>query len=273
MKALIYQFWEGGALSSGNQAGVDLMRIYANTIGAEYQFESDPSWPSDCRIQRKGLGRYNPHYGAFKPLFDKAYDNYDYILFCDTDVIPRKTYQHIFGEFMHMAMTSNNEIGICEEWMQPQLRQDNDIGGINSANDKRWAKVIKDFYGNEVSCDEQGRPRVFNSGCVLYSGIGRATAQKVLPDFKEYTDLMQRSGLPEFYKGDQNYLNAMLPMFNWGIMDYKWNSQIFYKPGTSGENRPISDYTENANFVHVQLRGADHYDMNKLKEVVNYANC
>ena len=96
---------------------------------------------------------------------------------------------------------------------------------------------------------------------------------KVLPDFKEYTDLMQRSGLPEFYKGDQNYLNAMLPMFNWGVMDYKWNSQIFYKPGTSGENRPISDYTENANFVHVQLRGADHYDMNKLKEVVNYANC
>ena len=270
MKALIYQFWEG-TLSSGNKAGIELMKEYADRIGAEHLFELNPTWP-DCRIKRQGLGRYNPHYGAFKPLFDPAFDNYDYILFCDTDVVPRRTYQHIFGEFMQMCMDDQVDIGICEEWMQPELREKHDIGGINTANDKRWHKLIKDTYGHDMLVDEKGRPRVFNSGCVMYNGIARQKAREMLPDFKQYTDLMARSGLPPFYQGDQNYLNAMLPMFEWGIMNYKWNSQIFFKPGTSGNNRPISDYTKDANFIHVQLRGADNYDMDKLKEVINYAN-
>lgn len=271
MKALIYQFWEGN-ISPGNMAGVELMAEYAKRIGVEHLFERNPSWPKDCRIQRKGLGRYNPHYGAFKPIFDPAYDNYDYILFCDTDVVPRFTYEHIFGEFMEMSMVSGAEIGVCEEWMQPENRQKYDIGGINSANDLKWHDLIKKKYGHDMLKDEQGRHRVFNSGCVMYSGLGRVKAQSVFKDFKEYTDLMHRSGLPPFYQGDQNYLNAMLPQFNWGIMNYKWNSQIFFQPGTKGDNRPISDYTKDANFVHVQLRGADNYDMNRLKEVIRYAN-
>ena len=270
MKTLIYQFWEG-TLSSGNKAGVELMKEYAKRIGSEYQFEMNPSWP-ECRIQRKNLGRYNPHYGAFKPLFDSAYDNYDYILFCDTDVVPRFTYQSIFGEFLQMQIDSNVEIGICEEWMQPELRQKYNIGGINNLNDNRWHDLIKREYGYDMLKDNKGRHRVFNSGCVLYSGLGRVKAQEVFVDFKQYTDLMARNGLPSFYQGDQNYLNSMLPRFNWGIMDYKWNSQIFFQPGTSGVNRPVADYTENANFVHVQLRGADDYDMNQLKEVINYAS-
>ena len=265
MKALIYQFWEG-KISSGNRAGVDLMEQYAKRIGVEHQFETNPSWPSDCHIQRKGLGRYNPHYGAFKPIFDSHYDDYDYILFCDTDVVPRNTSENIFDEF------GSFDIGVCEEHMQPENRQKYNIGGINSQNDLRWHDIIKEKYGHNMPKDDQGRHRVFNSGCVLYSKEGRNKAQSVFKDFKEYTDLMARSGMPPFYQGDQNYLNAMLPAFDWTIMDYKWNSQIFFQPGTSGDNRPIADYTENANFVHVQLRGADHYDMDRLKEVINYAN-
>ena len=80
---------------------------------------------------------------------------------------------------------------------------------------------------------------------------------------------MATSGLPAFYQGDQNYLGSMLPRFNWGLMDYKWNSQIFYQPGTTGDNRPISDYRKNPCFVHVQLRGADNYSMERLRKVVN----
>jgi hypothetical protein len=265
MKCAIYQFWEGN-ITSGNKAGVELMKEYANRIGAEHIFELNPSWPN-VKIKRQNLGRYNPHYGAFKPIFDTAYDDYDYILFCDADVVPRNTRQNIFDEFAQMA---NIELGICEEWMQPEFRQKYNIGGINSANDNKWHDLIRVIYGHDMVKDDKGRHRVFNSGCVMYSAAGRVKAQNVFVDFKEYVSLMQRGGLPAFYQGDQNYLNAMIPHFNWGIMDYKWNSQIFFQPGTTGDNRPIADYTENANFVHVQLRGADSYDMNKLKEVIKY---
>lgn len=265
MKCVIYQFWEG-SITSGNQAGVDLMKEYADRIGVDYVFELNPSWPKSAPWPRSGLGRYNPHYGAFKPIYDKAYDDYDYILFCDTDVVPRNKSENIFHE-----MLPNVEIGICEEHMQPDLRSQYSFGGISSQNDLKWHNVIADHYGNVMPKDSKGRHRVFNSGCVVYSKSGRKKAQEIFVDFREYIALMARTGMPSFYQGDQNYLNAMLPQFNWSIMNYKWNSQIFFKPGTSGDNRPISDYTDNnTNFIHVQLRGADHYTMDKLKEVIKY---
>lgn len=262
MKNLIYQFWEGN-LSTGNAAGVQLMKEYAKRIGVEYVFELNPTWPKEARVQRKNLGRYNPHYGAFKPIFDLSFNDYDNILFCDTDVVPVDICnENIFEEF-------NAEIGICEEWMQPSLRTKHNMGGINNANDNRWYDVIQKNYGFELYRDDVTRPRVFNSGVVLYSKEGREKARQCFKDFKQYCDLMSRSGLPPFYQGDQNYLNAMLPQFDWQLMDYKWNSQIFFKPDTSGDNRPINDYREQPCFVHVQLRGADNYDIDRLRKVVN----
>lgn len=261
---LIYQFWEG-TLTSGNEAGVQLMKEYAERIGVEHKFELNPSWPKDARIQRKNLGRYNPHYGAFKFIFDTSFDVYDNIMFCDTDVVPVDgLIENIFDEF-------TGDIGICEEHMQPELRVKYNMGGINNANDNKWLEVISRLYNHKLSRDSDNRPRVFNSGMVIYSRQARIHARKVFKDFKEYTSSMQSFGLPAFYQGDQNYLNAMLPFFEWQLMDYKWNSQIFFTPNTTGENRPISDYRygDKANFVHVQLRGADHYDIKKLRKVVN----
>lgn len=266
MKAAIYQFWEGN-LSIGNKCGTELMREYADRIGVDYIFELNPSWPEDARLQRKNLGRYNPHYGAFKPIFDKAFDTYDYILFCDTDVVPRYTIENIFDEFAE----SGGEIGVCEEWMQPGLRTQHNIGGIHSTNDKFWHRSVKEKYGTDMDLDAFDRPKVYNSGCVLYSRKGRKKAQDVFVDFKEYTNHMSAIGLPPFYQGDQNYLGAMLPLFDWTKMNYKWNSQMFYEPGTKGDNRPIADFTtQETNFVHIQLRGADDYDMDTIKKVIKY---
>jgi hypothetical protein len=262
MKNLIYQFWEG-TLTSGNEAGVTLMKEYADRIGVEHVFELNPTWPKDARVQRKNLGRYNPHYGAFKPIFDLSFDDYDNILFCDTDVVPVDICnENIFDEF-------KADLGICEEWMQPSLRTKHNMGGINNANDNRWYDIIEKTYHHKLYRDDIGRPRVFNSGVVLYSKKCRQEARQALPRFEDYTKLMARSGLPPFYQGDQNYLNAMLPLFDWQLMDYKWNSQIFFRPDTSGDNRPINDYREQPCFVHVQLRGADHYDIHRLRKVVN----
>jgi hypothetical protein len=264
MKTLIYQFWTG-QLTSGNEAGVILMDEYAQRIGSEYQFELNPVWPKDARIKPEGLGRYTPHYGAFKFIFEPVYDDYDFILFCDTDVVPvDHTHENIFEEFAE----TNAEIGICEEWMQPELREKHNMGGINNRNDNIYYGLCERKYGTKMLRDSQGRPRVFNSGCVVYSKAGRKKAREVFESFKEYVDYVGNH-LPSFYQGDQNYLNAMLPKFDWTIMDYKWNSQIFFTPGTTGDNRPISDYREQPNFVHVQLRGADHYDMKTLRKVVN----
>jgi len=282
VKALIYQFWEGPKMSIGNQAGTELMAEYAKKIGVEYQFERNPSWPENARVQRQNLGPYNPHYGAFKPLFDSAYDNYDYILFCDTDIIPLthsrlNPRKNIFAEFMglrHEQVESKQpltDLWISEEWMQPQLRAEHNMGGINNQNDIKWSHIVESAYGSKIPTDNRGRPRVFNSGVVLYSAQGRQWAQENFVDFKEYCDLMRSRSLPPFYQGDQNYLNAMMTAgMNWSIMPYKWNSQMFFKPGTTGDNRPVSDYRlKDTQFVHLQQRGADNWDKERIVETVN----
>lgn len=264
MKAVIYQFYEG-PIGDGDRNGVELMKEYADRIGADHVFELDPSWPEEAKIKRENLGKYNAHYGAFKPIFDSAYDDYDYILFADTDVVPRNTNENIFDEI------GKAEIGICEEWMQPDIRSQISQFGISEANDLKFHDIIQQFYGLQMLKDYKGRHRVFNSGCVVYSQKGRKKAQVVFKDFKQYVDLIA-ANLPDFYQGDQEYLNAMLPQFMWKKLDYKWNSQVFYQPGTRGvEPRPISDYTdEKTNFVHIQLNGAGDYSMEQIKEVIKY---
>ena len=52
-------------------------------------------------------------------------------------------------------------------------------------------------------------------------------------------------------------------------MDYKWNSSVHYTPGTSGDNRPVTDLRDNPNFVHIQLRGADNWNEDKIIRVTN----
>lgn len=276
MKAVIYQYWEGN-MTPGNEAGVHMMREYAKKIGVEYVFEHNPTWPKDARIQRQGLGNYQPHYGAFKPLFDSAFDNYDYVLFCDTDVIPTdKCNSHIFGEFMQARIDDPGlELWISEEWMQPGIRIKHDIGGINNRNDEKWVKGVEDVFGVTMPRTAEHRlPKVFNSGVVMYSAYARQLAQEKFVDFKKYVDWIKMKGLPPFYSCDQPYLHLMLEYVyknQWAIMPYKWNSQIHHTPGTRGqEPRPISDYRgKEAQFVHVQLNGADHYTLEETLRVVN----
>lgn len=283
MKAVIYQYWEG-KLSPGNEAGVKMMKEYADAIGVDHVFELNPSWPEEARIQRKNLGQYQPHFGAFKPLFDKAYDNYDYILFCDTDIIPithsrERPRRNIFADFMgrRHEMTENNQypvdIWISEEYMQPQIRTKHNIGGICNANDERWVKLIESTYQVKMPRTAGHLPKVFNSGVVMYSANARMQAQNNFVDFKKYVEMTKQNGLPSFYSCDQPYLHAMLEFckFNWEIMPYIWNSQLHHTPGTRGqEPRPISDYrTEQTQFVHMQLNGADHYSYEETKRIAN----
>lgn len=280
MKAIIYQYWEG-KLTPGNKAGQELMEEYAKSIGVEYKFELNPTWPEYARINRQGLGRFQPHFGAFKPIFDKDFDHYDYILFADTDVIPMahsraNPRKNIFAEFMGRrheqaeAGESPVDLWISEEYMMPQMRADVSIGGdINFKNDVKWAQLMKKNYGIDVPYDSEGRPRVFNSGVVMYSARARQIAQEKFPDFRRYNHAIRSAGLTPFYGCDQPYLHAMMcKYFDWEVMPYKWNSQMFLTPGTEGDNRPTSDYRqEDTQFVHLQQRGADHWSKEKTIEV------
>ena len=260
MKTLIYQYWDG-PLTSGNEAGHKAMQQYAKKIKSDYLFELNPRFVTN-------LGTYSPHYGAFKPIYHERFQPYDYILFADTDIIPVDGLEEsIFDQFINEPEI---EIGICEEWNQPEVRLKN-LGMIDNQNDEKWASLIEAKWGVKVPRTETGLPKVYNSGVVVYSKAGINKARKLFVPFIEYVNYIRSNGLPDFYTCDQPYLHAMLQVcnFNWKTMDYKWNSSVHYTPGTQGPNRPVTDLRNNPNFVHIQLRGADNFSSELTHKIAN----
>ena len=260
MKTAIYQYWDG-APTTGNTSGSKAMKKYAYAIGADYIYEDNPRFITN-------LGQYSPHYGAFKPVFDDIFKQYDYVLFADTDVFPIDNLQiNIFDQFLKEP---DIEIGICEEWQQPEMRK-RFPGDIDNRNDEKWVSLIENTWNVKMPRTDNGLPRVFNSGVVVYSRQGFDKARKSFVDFHKYVNTILTNGIPSFYTGDQNYLHAMLQVcgFKWKIMDYKWNSSVHLMPGTSGSNRPVNDLRNDPYFVHIQLRGADHFDEETLYRITN----
>ncbi len=260
MKTIIYQYWDG-VLTPGNAAGVEAMKRYAKDINADYLFELNPRFVTN-------LGAYSPHYGAFKPVYDKRFEEYDYVLFADTDVIPVENLkENIFEQFFN---DPEFEVGICEEWNQPEMRV-KFPGMIDNTNDERWYALIDKIWHVKLPRTDSGLPRVFNSGVVVYSKKGINKARERFVAFSEYVNIVRMAGLPDFYTCDQPYIFAMLEIgkFNWKVMDYKWNSSVHYAQGTSGDNRPVTDLRNNPNFVHIQLRGADHFDADTTYRIAN----
>ena len=262
MTDVIYQYWDG-ADTPGNTAGSGAMRAYAARIGADYIYEHNPRFVTD-------LGPYSPHYGAFKPIYDDRFDAYDYVLFADTDVFPVNAL--VDDVFAAMRAHPDADVGICEEWQQPEMRKKHDsAGGIGNTNDERWAALVSGTWNAQIPRTPEGLPRVFNSGVVWYSKAGRHLARERFIPFRDYVRLVQAARLPAFYTCDQPYLHAMLSMckISWEVLDYRWNSSVHYMPGTRGPVRPVNDLRAGAAFVHVQLGGADHFSEEKLRHLVN----
>lgn len=262
MKAVIYQYYDGEP-TTGNEAGRKAMEEYATRIGAEYIYEQDPRWRTD-------LGRYSPHYGTFKPIYEDDFYEYDYVMYADTDVWPRDGItDNIFEEFA----ATGAEVGICEEWNAPEARKRHTIGGgINNKNDEKWCETIENVYGKKMPRTESGLPKVFNSGMIIWTKEGMAKARKNFKKFTSFQAVVKAAGLPDFYMCDQPYIHAMLEVceFNWITMPYKWNSSVHYDPGTKGRDRPVIDLREDdCKFVHIQMGGADNMDHDKLHRITN----
>jgi hypothetical protein len=257
MKFLIYQYWDGD-INTGALHGCQVMKEYADRIGAEYLFELNPKFRTD-------LGQYSPHYGQFKVVYDSRFSNYDKVLFADTDVFPIEGLKEsIFDGF-------NNDLGICTEPYQPKARLKSS-GPISSKNDESWAKHIKKKWGAEMPRTTDGLLKVYNSGVVLYSKKGIEKMRSNFVPFEEYVSYINSKKMPSFYTCDQPYLHAMLKIakLDYVELDNGWNSYIHYIGDPKQNPRPVNDTrNKETKFVHVQIRGADHFDGKTLWRITN----
>ena len=70
MKTAIYQYWYGSKPKESANAGRKNMEAYANKIGADYIFETDPKfYGGPCSLEKK--------YSALRPIYDDMFLKYD----------------------------------------------------------------------------------------------------------------------------------------------------------------------------------------------------
>lgn len=257
MKNMIYQYWLGNP-GIAVQHGVDNMKAYAERIGAEYEFAKDPSWAKKrCSIPE--------YYNAFEPVWTDRFQDYDKILFVDTDVFA------VDGLTENIFDQDIKEIGICNE-PHKEISHLTTRSPINTEQDEKWNRVLVQNFGKEMPRNKDGNLKIFNSGVVVYTPEGREKARKNWIPFSKYIDTVKSAGLNRFYTIDQNYLHAMLIIgdHKYTIMDSGWNSYVHYDGDSKTKPKAVVDTrTDGTKFVHVQLRGADDRDGNWHNVIVN----
>ncbi len=258
VKNLIYQYWDGNILP-GCAAGSKSMKKYADRISADYLFEHNPRFVTN-------VGKYSPHYGSFKPIYNDMFQSYDNVLYVDTDVFPvDELRESIFDGF-------DADMGICTEPFQP-VQRTKIPGPISKANDEKWARAITAKWKVKMPRTSKGLLKVYNSGVVMYSNKGLHAAKKKFVPFLEYVNMVKSSGVNSFYTADQNYIHAMLTVaaMNYVELDSGWNNYIhqYYTDASKKELKINDSRDDNTKFVHIQLRSADHYDADKLWRITN----
>ena len=253
---LIYQYWIGD-MRSGVYASMDNMQQYAKRIGAAYRFDKDPNIASK-------LVDVPLYYEDMNPILDDSFLKYDKVLVVDMDVFA------IDGLIKSIFDLPITDVGICTEPQQPEMRA-RLSGHICGAKDEIWARAIKDKYGIDAPRNEAGLLKVYNTGVLVFSKAGMQKARQRFAPFQEYVDTVRKAGLSKFYTIDQNYFHAMMVKhLDYTELDNGWNSYVHYVGSASDKPRPINDSrNESTKFVHIQLRGADDFDADKLWRITN----
>ncbi len=253
LKTLIYQFWNG-KLPGYARLSRNMMRAYAQQVGADYRFDLDPKY------FRTPYARY---FNALRPVFDRAFHAYDRVLFVDMDVFPVDGLEE---SIFHQEI---GDIAMCAEKGQSDIRTKR-AGHITIESDLKWAEYIRHRWKAQAPRDRDGIPTVFNSGVVMYSGEGMAAAREKFATVWSYILWMYAARFPKFYRLDQNYLGcfAFIPGIRFTELESRWNAQVISIPLVSGETILIDNRNHDTNFVHLQ-----HQDKRTMsdEEILNFA--
>jgi len=257
MKNIIYQYWQGD-LKPGVIYSTELMKKYADKIGAEYRFDHN------IQIASKTVN-VPIYYEPANPLVDPSFDEYDNVALVDIDVYPKDNLEeNLFDQI------NDKDAAICSEPNQPYYRQIYNVAGITNQNDNKWAQLLKDEWNIDYTYDDQKRPLVYNTGVVVISKKGLQKMKETWPFFQTYVNVVSSKGFPRFYIYFQDYFSAFIHMndFKFESMHNGWNSYM-HKVG-SHPNAKIGDTrTEETKLVHVMFRGADDWPREALHQVTN----
>jgi hypothetical protein len=229
-------------------------RIYADKIGAQHHY-------STKKVFTKGKsGAVVPLYEALRVVYDPLYDDFDKLLFVDTDIICN-TEENIFDETNGYDVT-----GVFESDIQTSKG-----GGYNTWDfNKNTKKMLVDKYERNdipiVPTKPPYRPScvtTFNTGVLIWTKEARLKAREKFDDWYEYMVEGEKNGDPFWLNNDQPYISGQLVKhgFNIQSIDQKWNDTPTHWDDDRGYDMNFLHYTGGGNKV-VML---EDYENNRFK--------
>ena len=225
MKNLVFQYYipyesfdadmGGIRLPEWAHAGSRSAKAYADYCGAEYELSSN-----------RFFDQIDPRLDSIKIVFDEKYDEYDYILSIDLDMLIHSGVgENIFEkEIKDVAMV--HELGVHTGgpagWLSRVMYQPLYKRGIIAYGKHLWGEDWM-FPKSKLYPDEKFR--YMNGGLQLWSKEGRLKARKHFTSVDNYI-------LHTRYT-EQMYINLQLsqPIFevteldtHWNRMPYQWRS-------------------------------------------------
>lgn len=235
------------------------MKKYAERIGVDYLFKKNPTFAIAPDKWSKWVSQY---YNCFEPCFNpELYENYDNILYVDCDVgVPPFVTENVFEE-----MGSDFDLCMCREREQEHARLKQSIHGLKELqgprsatplrlrevhyySDEKWIDLVENHYDIDVSRNEKGIKKLYNSGVIIYTQQGMKRAREEWLPIDEYLDVVEPMRPTDYYLTDQLYLIAMLDKIEMKVKDLgeDWNSRVC-------NYGPMYDCrTPTSKFIHVQ---------------------
>lgn len=248
---LIYQCWNGPELPAAAQFSHECFQAYAELISADYSFDHNERY----------TGKHCRYFDMLRPVLDPTFDAYRTVCVADLDVYPVDGLaESIFDEPVR-------DLAMAEEPDARRFRDVPIVPHITTALDERWAAL---FPEATLPRNEQGL-RVFNSGVVLFSRDGRRHIRNSMWSIGVYQRKTRH--LPGFYQWDQMFLHSQTFVHGWDFTELpvEWNRQVHNLCDTDGKllEEVYDKRTKDTKMVHVQMRGANNWSAERIREVVN----
>lgn len=196
MRNLIFQYYIGNPDKSVEYS-VNDFKEYGKKYNAEYVFKNKPFISFADELKKHEI-YYNKLIAIIQ---DKSLDEYDNILYADTDVVIDDFNHNIFD----LIADDTDVVLIGDDYLVP-------IYYLKG----HWKEMLRIFS------DEYLEPEYFvNSGVMLWTKKGRLKARKEFLNFERWLSYPQYN----VKNDDEFYLNAMLTINNFNIqyLSEEWN--------------------------------------------------
>ena len=228
-------------------------RIYADKIGAQHHYSSK-------KVYTKGKsGATVPLFEVLRLVYDPLYDDYDKLLFVDTDIICN-TEDNIFdvadcdvyGVFESDIETSKG--GGYNTWDFDEKT----FNQLKTKFDRRHIPVVENTWGKRPS-----KLTCFNTGVMVWSKEARLKARECFDDWYEYMKDGEEHGDAFWINNDQLFISGQLTKHGFDIkgIDQTWNDTPTHWNDDRGYDMNFLHYTGGGNKV-VML---EDYENNRFK--------